>query len=548
MSNRVFVVGNGMTKFLKPRTGNPDYPLMAKQATLRALRDAGITYDQVQHAAIGYVYGDSTSGQRALYEVGLTGIPVINVNNNCSTGSAALYYACNLIKGGLADCALALGFDKMFTGSLKMGNPDRASPMDNIIKVTNEVKQWKEGPFAPQIFGNAGLEHQEKYGTKDEHFAKVAYKNHLHSTNNPYSQFRDKYTLEQISNSPKIYGPLTKLQCCPTSDGAAAAIVCSEKFVREHKLENQAVEVVGMVLKSDPASSFKEKSLMKAAGYDMTKNAARELYLSTGITPDQVQVVELHDCFSANELITYEALGLCPEGKAGEYIDKNEFTYGGKFVVNPSGGLISKGHPLGATGLAQCAELCWQVRGMAGPRQVKDVKYALQHNIGLGGAVVVGIYKKLNSNRGWDREDQSADPEVLEKFEQAEGSRLQQQTVEAEVVSSSAKMLKSYILLEQAKNYCSKVGHVYNFIIKTSSQNKMVYLTLDLKTEPGSLKEGANKSPDAVILVQDEDLVDLANGKLSLQNAIQKQKMKMKGKVGAMTYFTNALLGAKPKL
>lgn len=548
MSNRVFIVGNGMTKFLKPKPNNPDYPQLAKQATLRALRDANITYDQVQHAVIGYVYGDSTSGQRALYEVGMTGIPVVNVNNNCSTGSAALYYACNLVKGGLVDCALALGFDRMFTGSLPMGMTDRSNPMDNIIKVTNEVKQWKSGPFAPQIFGNAGIEHQEKYGTKDEHFAKIAYKNHLHSTNNPYSQFRDKYTLEQVSNSPKIYGPLTKLQCCPTSDGAAAAIVCSEKFMREHKLENQAIEVVGIVLKSDPASSFKDKSLMKAAGYDMTKNAAKELYLSTGITPDQVQVVELHDCFSANELITYEALGLCPEGKAGEYIDRNEFTYGGKYVVNPSGGLISKGHPLGATGLAQCAELCWQLRGMAGPRQAKDVKYALQHNIGLGGAVVVAIYKKVNSNRGWDREDQSADPEVLEKIEQSVTAKLQEQSIEADVVSPNAKMLKSYILLEQAKNYCSKVGHVYNFIIKTPNQNKMIYLTLDLKTDPGSLKEGANKSPDAVVLVQDEDLVDLANGKLTVQNALQKQKMKIKGKVGAISSFTTALLGAKPKL
>jgi len=274
-----------------------------------------------------------------VYEVGLTGIPIINVNNNCSTGSAALYYCANLIRGGLADCALALGislicffslisfplgFDKMFTGSLKMGMTDRASPMDNIINLTKEVKEWGKGPFAPQIFGNAGIEHQEKYGTKNEHFAKVAYKNHLHSVNNPYSQFRDKYTLEQISQSPAIYGPLTKLQCCPTSDGAAAAIVVSEKFVKEHKLENQAVEIVGMVMKTDPPSSFKEKSLMKAAGYDMSKNAARELYLTTGVTPDQVQVVELHDCFSANELITYEALGLCPEGKAGEYIDKYE--------------------------------------------------------------------------------------------------------------------------------------------------------------------------------------------------------------------------------
>jgi len=550
MTNRVFVVGNGMTKFLKPRTGNPDYPEMAKQATLRALRDAGISYDKVQHAAVGYVYGDSTSGQRAVYEVGLTGIPIINVNNNCSTGSAALYYAANLVRGGLVDCALALGFDKMFTGSLKMGMTDRASPMDNIINMTKEVKEWGKGPFAPQIFGNAGIEHQEKYGTKNEHFAKVAYKNHLHSVNNPYSQFRDKYTLEQISQSPAIYGPLTKLQCCPTSDGAAAAIVVSEKFVRENKLENQAVEIIGMVMKTDPPSSFKEKSLMKAAGYDMSKNAARELYLTTGVTPDQVQVVELHDCFSANELITYEALGLCPEGKAGEYIDKNEFTYGGKYVVNPSGGLISKGHPLGATGLAQCAELCWQLRGMAGPRQVKDAKIALQHNVGLGGAVVVGLYKKYNTKKGWDREDQSADPEVLEKFERGGVSAIaaSQHMEEAEVVSSSVKMLKTYNLLEQAKNYCSKAGHVYNFIIKTSNQGKITYLTLDLKTDPGSLKEGVNKTPDAVILVQDDDFADMADGKLSVQSAIMKQKMRLKGKTGAVAYFTTALLGSKPKL
>ena len=210
----------------------------------------------------------------------------------------------------------------MSKGSLKLMNPNGASPMDGISGVISEVKGLTNVPFAPQVFGNAGIEHQEKYGTKNEHFAKIAYKNHLHSVNNPYSQFRDKYTLEQVSTSQQIFGPLTKLQCCPTSDGAAAAVLCSEKFVREHHLEDQAVEIVGMVLRTDPTSSFSEKSLMKAAGYDMTKIAAQELYLNTGITPEKVQVVELHDCFSANELITYEALGLCPEGKAGEYIDR----------------------------------------------------------------------------------------------------------------------------------------------------------------------------------------------------------------------------------
>ena len=198
----------------------------------------------------------------------------------------------------------------------------------------------------------------ERYGTKPEHFAKIAEKNHRHSVNNPYSQFRDVYTLEQVLKSPKIYEPLTKLQCCPTSDGAAAAVLCSEEFVRANGLENQAIEVSAITMKTDYANTFGNSSIDLIGG-SMAKAAANEAYQMAGVTADQVNVVELHDCFSANELITYEALGLCAEGKAGEAIDRNDFTYGGKCVVNPSGGLISKGHPLGATGLAQCAELCW---------------------------------------------------------------------------------------------------------------------------------------------------------------------------------------------
>ncbi|KAI4456880.1 acetyl-coa c-acyltransferase [Holotrichia oblita] len=390
---RVYVIGVGMTKFDKPGTKAGDYYDWAKEAILKALKDAKVSMGEIEQAVAGYVYGDSTCGQRAIYEVGMTGIPIYNVNNNCSTGSTALYMAKQFIEGGLNDCILAVGFEKMERGSLDAKFKDRTNPLDKHYGLVTELVGFVKAPAPSQVFGNAGIEHMRKYGTKPEHFAKIAYKNHKHSVNNPYSQFRDEYTMEQIVNSPKIFGPLTKLQCCPTSDGAGAAILASEKFVRSHGLEAQAIEIVAMEMATDFESTFSERSLMKIAGYDMTKTAAGRAYAKSGVTPNDIQVVELHDCFSANELVTYEALGLCPIGKAGEYIDRGDNTYGGKHVVNPSGGLISKGHPLGATGLAQCAELSWQLRGLADARQVPNVKYALQHNLGLGGAVVVTIYR-----------------------------------------------------------------------------------------------------------------------------------------------------------
>jgi sterol carrier protein 2 len=257
-----------------------------------------------------------------------------------------------------------------------------------------EQRGFAKAPPAAQFFGNAGREHMERYGTKPEHFAKIGWKNHKHSVNNPYSQFQDEYSLEDIQNAPMVFDPLTKLQCCPTSDGAGAAILASERFVVEHGLQAKAVEIVGMAMTTDYASTFDEKSAIKLIGYDMTKQAARVVYEQAGIGPEDVDVVELHDCFAANELVTYEALGLCPEGKAGEFVDSGAQTYGGQVVVNPSGGLISKGHPLGATGLAQCAELNWQIRGEADKRQVAGAKIALQHNLGLGGAAVVAAYRK----------------------------------------------------------------------------------------------------------------------------------------------------------
>jgi sterol carrier protein 2 len=395
MGEKVFVIGVGMTKFEKPGSRDWDYPDMAEEAGKKALADAGIEYSQIEQAVAGYCYGDSTCGERAVYTLGLTGIPIYNVNNNCSTGSTALFMAKQFIEGGLADCALAIGFEKMEKGSLGIKYTDRTNPMDRHAKIMIDERGFEKAPAAAQFFGNAGREHMERYGTKPEHFAKIGWKNHKHSVNNPYSQFQDEYSLEDIQNAPMVFAPLTKLQCCPTSDGAGAAVLASERFVREHGLQGQAVEILGQAMTTDYESSF-EKSAIKLVGYDMTRKAAEKVYQQAGIGPEDVDVVELHDCFSCNELITYEALGLCPEGKAGEFVDSGANTYGGQVVINPSGGLISKGHPLGATGLAQCAELSWQLRGQAERRQVEGAKIALQHNLGLGGAAVVTAYRKAS--------------------------------------------------------------------------------------------------------------------------------------------------------
>ncbi len=394
MGKKVYVVGVGMTKFEKPGSKDWDYPGMVKEAGTKALEDAGVGYDQIQQVAVGYCYGDSTAGERAVYELGLTGVPIYNVNNNCSTGSTALFLAKQLVEGGLADCTMAVGFEKMEKGSLGAKFMDRTNPMDKHMLLMMELREFAPAPPAPQLFGNAGREHMEKYGTTKEQFAKVGHKNHKHSVNNPYSQFQDEYSLEDVLNSKPVYEPLTKLQCCPTSDGAGAAILASEEFVKKHGLEKTAVEIAGMSMKTDFKSTFEEKSCIKLIGSDMTKAAAEDTYEQSGLGPENVDVVELHDCFSCNELLTYEALGLAEPGKGGELIDSGAVTYGGKWVVNPSGGLISKGHPLGATGLAQCAELNWQIRGLSEKRQVEGAKVCLQHNLGLGGAAVVTMYRR----------------------------------------------------------------------------------------------------------------------------------------------------------
>ncbi|PTL59317.1 lipid-transfer protein [Paraconexibacter algicola] len=395
MSNRTYVIGVGMTTFSKPGTKEGDYPDWAVEAGSAALADAGIGYDAVQEAYVGYCYGDSTAGQRAVYGLGLTGIPVVNVNNNCSTGSSALYLARRAVRAGLAECALALGFEKMEKGSLGMKYPDRTNPMDKHVMALGELREWEQAPFAPQMFGMAGREHMELYGSKPEHFAWIGWKNHKHSVNNPYAQFQTEYTLQEIKDAPEIYAPLTKLQCSPTSDGAGAAIIASERFVDEHDLWDRAVELAGQALVTDVPDTFSSRSARTLVGADMSRKAATAALQEAQVDIADVDVIELHDCFSANELVTYEALGLAAEGEGHTLVESEATTYGGAGpVVNPSGGLISKGHPLGATGLAQCAELTWQLRGQADQRQVEGATVALQHNIGLGGAAVVSLYTK----------------------------------------------------------------------------------------------------------------------------------------------------------
>jgi sterol carrier protein 2 len=395
IGGRTFIVGVGMTKFDKPGTKEGDYPDWAREAGEMALADAGISYGEVEQAFAAYCYGDSTAGQRALYGLGLTGIPVINVNNNCSTGSSALYLARQAVKGGLADCVMALGFEKMEMGSLGAKFTDRTNPLDRHAAALGELREWEQAPLAPQMFGMAGREHMERYGSRPEHYAWIGWKNHKHSVNNPYAQFQTEYSLQEITDAKEIYAPLTRLQCSPTSDGSAAAIVASERFVEKHGLWETAVEIAGQALVTDMSSTFESKSSIVIVGADMSRAAAARALEEAQTGIEEVDVIELHDCFSANELITYEALGLAEEGEGHALVDAGATTYGGEGpVVNPSGGLISKGHPLGATGLAQCSELVWQLRGTAGARQVDGAKVGLQHNIGLGGAAVVGVYRK----------------------------------------------------------------------------------------------------------------------------------------------------------
>ncbi|KAK7418109.1 hypothetical protein QQZ08_011396 [Neonectria magnoliae] len=391
----VYVLGVGLTKFIKPR-GKVDYTELGFEAGIKALLDAQINYDDVDQGVACYCYGDSTCGQRVFYQFGMTQIPIYNVNNNCSTGSTGLAMGRSFIAHGAADCVMVVGFEKMMPGSLQTFFNDRENPTGTTGKMMAETRGVTNAPGAAQMFGNAGREYMEKYGATAEDFAEIARVNHAHSPKNPYSQFQQVYTRDEILKAPMIFDPLTKLQCCPTSDGGAAAILVSQAFLdaRPH-LREQAVEIAGQCMATDAPSLF-SRSAIDLMGYEMTQHAVRVATQEAGISPRDTQVVELHDCFSANEMVVLDALDLCDKGKAHELVRAGDITYGGKYVVNPSGGLISKGHPLGATGIAQCAELVWHLRGWANNRAVPNTRYCLQHNLGLGGAVVVTVYRRAD--------------------------------------------------------------------------------------------------------------------------------------------------------
>ncbi|WP_189947965.1 lipid-transfer protein [Streptomyces alanosinicus] len=394
---KAYVAGVGMTKFEKPETRSWQYWDMVREAGGAALADAGIAYGDVEQVPVGYCFQPSTAGQRAAYELGLTGIPVYNVNNNCATGSTALMLARQLVEGGAADCVLALGFEKMKKGALGGGadvGDFSTSPVARHYGVMAARHGFEMTPPTAQIFGDAAREHMERYGTTEAQLAAVAAKNHRHSAHNPYAQFRDVYEVADILSARTVHRPLTKLQCSPTSDGAAAVVVVSERFASGRGL-SALVEIAGQAMATDTEESFASGSCIDVVGQPMSRAAARQAYEHAGLGIEDVDVIELHDCFSVNELLTYEALGMCAAGESGKLAESGATTYGGRWVVNPSGGLISKGHPLGATGLAQAAELVWQLRGTAGDRQVPDARVGLAHNIGLGGAAVVTVLRAV---------------------------------------------------------------------------------------------------------------------------------------------------------
>jgi len=383
--------------FTKP-SRSESYDVMGEAAARAALLDAGVDYGKVQQAYVGYVYGDSTAGQAVLYGLGTTGVPVVNVNNNCASGSSALFLARQAVASGAVDCALAVGFDQMRPGALAMQWDDRPSPLARHDAVRHSLQPADSSdaasPLAAQYFGGAAREHMKRFGTTVDAFAKVAVKARRHAAGNPNAVFRDPVSVDDVLGSPPVYGPLTRLMCCPPTSGAAAAVLCSSDMVRRLGLDARVV-LRSQALVTDSPATFESGDMRELVGYGMAVTASERVYADAGVGPMDVDVVELHDCFAPAEVLAYEGLGLTPEGTSEKFIADGDNTYGGRVVTNPSGGLLSKGHPLGATGLAQCAELVWQLRGEAGARQVEGARIGLQHNVGLGGACVVGIYERV---------------------------------------------------------------------------------------------------------------------------------------------------------
>ncbi|MDO8275560.1 MAG: beta-ketoacyl synthase N-terminal-like domain-containing protein, partial [Serpentinimonas sp.] len=262
-----------MIPFTKPGASDP-YTLMGARAARLALEDAGLDYSLVEQAYVGYVYGDSTAGQAAIYGVGLTGIPVFNVNNNCSTGSSALYLARQAVESGMVECAIALGFEQMVPGALKGAYDDRPSPMARFAEVMAAHQGFEPAtPRAAQFFGGAGLDYMKQYGIRPDTFGRISVKARQHAARNPLAVFRQTLTLEEVMASPTVFGPLTRYQCCPPTCGAAAAVVCSAEFAKKHQLDTSVV-IAAQAMTTDTPSTFESDDMRKVVGYDMTAAAA----------------------------------------------------------------------------------------------------------------------------------------------------------------------------------------------------------------------------------------------------------------------------------
>jgi acetyl-CoA acetyltransferase len=380
MANDVYVVGTDMIKF--GRFPERTVPELGAQAALMALDDCGLTIQDMQAVYSGNLFEASGGvGQRILREIGQTGVPVVNVANACATGATAFREGWMAIKAGVYDIVLCVGSEQMGSGLLGGGGGGKGIPTEGLLG----------SGTMPSVFAHVGLEHTRKYGTTFEQFAKVSVKNHHHSTLNPKAMYQKETPLEEVMGAEMISYPNTKLMCSVNVDGSAAAVLCSEKKAKELGLMGRAVRVRGSALTSDP---YTPRNIAMMDFNAVTRLAAKTAYEMAGVGPEDVNLVELHDCFATAELVHYENLGLCKDGEAGQFIDSGATQLGGKVPVNVSGGLLSKGHPLGATGIANIYEITTHLRGEAGGRQVESARIGMTHVVGAGSACAVHILEK----------------------------------------------------------------------------------------------------------------------------------------------------------
>ena len=377
----VYVLGVDMIKF--GRFPDRTVPDLGAEAALLALDDAALTIDNMEAFYCGNLgQANAMVGQRILQEIGQTGIPVVNCSNACATGATAFREAWTSIKAGLYDVVLAVGVEQMGTGLLGGSGGGKGIPKEGLLG----------SGTMPAVFAEAGMEHSRQYGTTFEQFAKISVKNHHHSTMNPKARYQIETPLDEVMNAEMISYPNTKLMCSVNVDGAAAAVLVSEKKAKELGM-GRSVRVKASVLTSDP---YQERDLVMPDVNSCTRKAAKEAYEMAGLGAEDIDLVELHDCFATAEMLHYENLGLCNDGEAGRMIDEGEVELGGRVPVNVSGGLLSKGHPLGATGIANIYEVSTHLRGEAGERQVEGAKLGLTHVIGLGSACGIHILEKVN--------------------------------------------------------------------------------------------------------------------------------------------------------